>query len=205
MSDSDPGSGRVLYTIGHSNHPLEMFLQLLRENGIETLVDTRSRPHSKYAPHFNKAALAHSVPAAGIRYEFLGRELGGRPGGAEFYDADGHVLYGRVAESAWFLDGIARLEQEADRSRAAIFCSEENPSECHRRLLVGRVLTERGNAVRHIRADGRVQPEEELRAEDAERKHAHGQQALFDEEEVAEWRSIRSVLPGRPPRSSSGF
>lgn len=190
MSD-DMEKGTV-FTIGHSNHPPERFTGLLEEHYIEVVVDTRSRPYSRYAPHFNKRELQAALAERDIKYLFLGRELGGRPGGGEFYDGEGRVDYAKVAESQAFLEGISRLERGVADHRVALLCSEEDPAGCHRRLLVGRVLGERGVAVQHIRSDGRVQAEEEL---------ADGQQTLFQE---AEWKSIRSVSPRRPPRSSSG-
>ena len=193
--------GRLhIFTIGHSNHSLETFVDLLQQNGIEVLVDTRSQPYSKYASHFNKEALKLALPKVGIKYAFFGKELGGRPDGEAFYDEEGHVLYGNVAEAPFFLEGIERLEKGAAKYRVAIFCSEENPSVCHRRLLVTRVLQQRGDSVCHIRGDGRLQTEEELQAEDAARDG--GQQSLFETEEVVVWRSILSVLPKKQPLSS---
>ena len=96
----------TLYAVGHSNHTLEQFLDLVRSAGVEALVDVRSHPHSRFAPQFNREHLAIAVGAADIKYVFLGRELGGRPDGDEYYDDEGHVLYGRVARSALFGDGI---------------------------------------------------------------------------------------------------
>ena len=192
-----------IYTVGHSNHAAETFLQLLRDNAVDTLVDTRSRPYSKFVPHFNPDEMKFAVTQAGIRYVFLGKELGGRPDGTEFYDAEGHVLYNRVAESEGFLGAVAKLERAVVSRRVALCCAEENPSDCHRRLLVGRVLSERGMNVLHIRGDGRIEPESELQAlEEAAR---NGQQALFEEEEVAVWRSTRSVLPKKPQNNSSDY
>ena len=192
-----------IYTVGHSNHAAETFLRLLRDNAVDTLVDTRSRPYSKFVPHFNPDEMKAAITQAGIRYVFLGKELGGRPDGAAFYDAEGHVLYNKVAESEGFLGAVAKLERAVVSRRVALCCAEENPSDCHRRLLVGRVLSERGMNVLHIRGDGRIEPESELQAiEEAAR---NGQQALFDEEEVAVWRSIRSVLPKKPQSSSSDY
>jgi uncharacterized protein (DUF488 family) len=104
-----------------------------------------------------------------------GRELGGRPEGDEFYDAEDRVLYERVAASPRFLEGIDRLEQAAKRSRIAILCSEEDPTDCHRRLLIGRVLAARGIDLHHVRGDGRVEREADLRQRHPE------QVPLFDE------------------------
>jgi len=193
----------TILTIGHSNHPIEKLLDLLQANAVEALVDTRSQPYSKYTAHFNREALQSAMAATGMKYLYLGRELGGRPEGAEFYDADGRVLYSKIAESELFREGIARVLAGSERYRVALLCAEEDPRDCHRRLLIGRVLGERGAIIQHIRADGRLQPEEELRAElDAEHPE-RAQLALFDAPEVDEWKSTRSVLPRKMPENSS--
>jgi uncharacterized protein (DUF488 family) len=202
VSDRAGDAQRCLYTIGHSNHPLDSFLGLLDAHTIQVLVDVRSQPYSKYTPHFASRQLKAAVTAREILYLYLGKELGGRPDGAEFYDADGYVRYDFVAESPLFLEGITRLEQGIQRYRVAAMCAEEDPAGCHRRLLIGRVLATRGTTVLHIRADGSVQREEEFGATDALR-HAGGQLTLFPDEEVREWKSTRSVLRKEPPRTSS--
>lgn len=198
-------AGRVVFTVGHSNHALETFLGLLLQHNIEVLVDTRSRPSSRFVPHFNCDALRPAIEQSGARFVFLGQELGGRPDGAEFYDAEGHVRYDKVAETAEFLNGVAKVERGASQHRIALMCSEENPAICHRRLLVGRVLGERGTQVVHIRGDGRLQTEAELTAEEAASEADDGgQQSLFeDEEEPEAWRSIQSVSRKKRPGSSS--
>lgn len=192
-----------LFSIGHSNHPLETFLYLLRQHRIEVLVDARSHPRSRFAPHFNKASLERAVVGAGIEYVYLGNELGGRPKGEEFYDAGGYVLYRRLAESPLFLDGIKRLESIVADHRAALMCAEENPSGCHRRLLVGRVLAKRGVRLEHIRGDGRIQTEAELDTEEKDRR-LKGQTALFDDAcDDRPWRSIQPLSQrGRRQTSS---
>lgn len=191
--------GRAIFTIGHSNHSLEKFLGLLEKQEIDVLVDVRSHPASRYAPHFNKDEIKKAAKGRGVKYLFLGRELGGRPEGDEFYDKDGRVDYGRVAQSDTFREGVRRLNDGAERFRVALMCSEENPAGCHRELLVGRVLREEGVEVRHIRGTGSIQSEED---------HAEDQLALFQgKQERKEWKSvkpIRSASPGRLPRSSSG-
>jgi uncharacterized protein (DUF488 family) len=185
----------TVMTVGHSNHPLERFLALLRSQGVEVVVDVRSHPYSRFATQFNREALLASLTDEGIKYVFLGRELGGRPEGDGLYDDDGHVLYGRVAQSELFQAGIARLENGLSRYRLALMCSEEDPTDCHRRLLVTRVLNDRGVEVVHVRGDGRVQHECDL--------HDGAQGDIFNGFEETAWRSTRSVSPGRAPASSS--
>ena len=120
------------------------------------------------------------------------------------YDSAGHVLYGQVAESDLFREGIERLQRGSRGHRVAMMCSEENPADCHRHLLVARVLTERGTAVTHIRGDGRMEA-----YEDVERQRTGNsrekQSLLFPELVEDAWRSIRSVSPKSRPRSSSDF
>jgi uncharacterized protein (DUF488 family) len=184
-----------VFTIGHSNHSAKRFVDLLKGHGVEVLVDTRSRPYSRHAPHFNTREIERTLSSHGIGYLFLGRELGGRPEGEEFYDTEGRVNYALVEGSRPFLDGIHRLEEEIRAHKVVLLCSEEDPAGCHRRLLVGQALSERGISIRHIRGDGSTQTEGEA---------AGGQPALFPAVEVSERKSIRSVLRERRRPGSSG-
>jgi uncharacterized protein (DUF488 family) len=185
----------LVFTIGHSNHSAEKFVHLLKRYAIEIVVDTRSHPYSRHAPRFNSSALEVALAKDGIGYLFLGGELGGRPEGREFYDAKGRVDYALVGCSRPFLDGISRLEQEVRARTVALLCSEEDPARCHRRLLVGRALEERGIPLRHIRGDGSIHIEGEMDG---------GQPVLFPETEVSPRKSIRSVSRKRRRPSSSG-
>jgi uncharacterized protein (DUF488 family) len=184
-----------VFTIGHSNHSAEKFADLLRRHGIEVLADTRSRPYSRHAPHFNAPSLEEILSKDGIGYLFLGGELGGRPEEEIFYDTEGRVDYALVGRSQPFLDGISRLEQEIRSRAVAVLCSEEDPTQCHRRLLVGWALEERGFVLRHIRGDGSIHIEGEMDG---------GQPVLFPETEVSPRKSIRSVSRKSRPPSSSG-
>jgi uncharacterized protein (DUF488 family) len=198
--EANSSSAPRVFTVGHSNHTVEHFLGLLQSQAIEVVVDTRSQPHSKYAVQFDYDALKAALEAVGIRYLYLGRELGGRPEGGEFYDEAGHVLYDRVAATNLFQEGLSRLERGIREYTVALVCAEENPAECHRRLLIGRVLLERGVRVEHIRGEGRVQTEEEVAAEADPNRD---QLSLFEKVEAEPWKSIPSVLRKKRPASSS--
>jgi uncharacterized protein (DUF488 family) len=192
----------TFFTFGHSNHAIDRWMGLLRDHAIEVAVDTRSSPYSKYAPQFDKALMQRSLESAGVRYLFLGAELGGRPANPDYYDAAGHVLYGRLRDDAKFQAAIARLETGIERFRVALICGEEDPAHCHRRLLIGRVLTERGHTMLHIRGDGRVEPDDTVAAE-AGKPLVNEQPALFAELDEDQWRSTASVLPRKAPANSS--
>jgi uncharacterized protein (DUF488 family) len=181
-------STTCVWSIGHSNHDMPRFLELLRGVGVEVVADVRSQPYSRFSPQFNRREFKEALAEAGFAYAFLGDELGGRPPEPDLYDADGHVLYGEVAESERFRSGLDRLLSGAGRFHVAMLCSEEDPTNCHRRLLVTRVLAGQGIAVVHIRGDGSAETESELDA----RLRQHSQSALFGEE-LSPWRSTRSV------------
>jgi uncharacterized protein (DUF488 family) len=186
MENTSNSSLRVL-TIGHSNHQVEHFLDLLKSHCVQVVADTRSYPYSEYATHFDQKPLKAALEANGIRYVFLGRELGGQPDGDEFYDDQGHVLYDRVAETELFQEGVSRLEKGIREYKVAMLCAEENPAACHRRLLIERVLLTRGIQVEHIRGDGRIQTEADVAAETSPNKD---QLALFEKVEAEPWKSI---------------
>lgn len=193
----------VIYTIGHSNVATEHLVQVLVDAGIDVLVDVRSSPFSRYAPQFNEPELRSAAKAAGIGYVPMGANLGGRPADPALYDAEGHVDYERVAQQPFFRRGIARLLDGIKTHRVAILCSEENPTDCHRRLLVGRVLDGHGVGVVHLRGDGRLQPETEgfgIEPDDPAKQLDMGMAPPSKEKP---WRSIRSVSrSGRPLTSS---
>jgi uncharacterized protein (DUF488 family) len=144
-----------ILTIGHSRHPLERFLALLKTAHVTALADVRSAPVSRFSPHFNKAALAASLAGQGIDYLFLGQDLGGRPEREEMY-TQGRADYAKMAASPDFHAGLARLTEAAERNQVAVMCSEADPLDCHRCLLVGRALAEAGIEVGHILASGEI-------------------------------------------------
>lgn len=158
---------REILTIGHSNHPIERFLELLRRNGVTAVADVRSSPFSRYNPQFGKEELQQALKEVGIAYIFLGKELGGRSPDKACYE-DGRVQYDRVARTATFREGIERVRKGAGEYRIALMCAEKEPLECHRTLLVARALDKAGERVGHIHADGHVEP------------HAQAMQRLLD-------------------------
>lgn len=148
-----------VYTIGHSTHSAEAFLALLRQHGVEALADVRSSPFSRFNPQFNRESLEQSLKANGIRYVFLGKELGARSEDRSCY-TDGRVQYGRLAQTPLFQSGLDRVLQGAARYRVALMCAEKEPLECHRTLLVAKALVARGQPVLHIHADGHLETHE---------------------------------------------
>jgi uncharacterized protein (DUF488 family) len=142
----------TVFTIGHSTHSYEHFLSLLRAAGITAVADVRTTPFSRHFPQFNEATLRTELKLDGISYVFLGRELGGRPSGRGFY-CDGVADYEKMAKSETFASGINRVIEGAKKFRVALMCSEHDPLDCHRCLLVGRALSREGVKLVHILGD----------------------------------------------------
>jgi uncharacterized protein (DUF488 family) len=146
---------RTILTIGHSRHSWERFTTLLDGAGVEAIADIRSAPRSRFSPQFNKDAMREALAARNIEYIFLGRELGGRPQSPALY-TDGVADYDKMAASPEFRLGLERLIAAAARRSVAAMCSEADPLDCHRCLLVGRALAGQGADVRHILSSGKV-------------------------------------------------
>src|SRR6185312_2217550 len=96
----------TIWTVGHSNHDLETFLALLQRHQVAYVVDVRSYPYSRFAPHFNRECLQAAIEGQAVNYLFLGLALGGRPQRADQLDAAGHALYDRMAVEPAFLEAI---------------------------------------------------------------------------------------------------
>jgi uncharacterized protein (DUF488 family) len=140
----------TIYTVGHSNITVEWFVDLLRFQVIQMLVDTRSQPYSRYVPQFNRESLKTSLQYAGIAYLYLGDKLGGRPRNARYYRPEGTVDYDQLAEAPFYREGIERLKREAKGRCLAIMCSEADYRNCHRHNLITRSLVNEGVEVHHI-------------------------------------------------------
>ena len=161
-----PDAEGTIYSVGHSNHSLAHFLALPAKWRIEVLVDVRSRPYSRYCPHFCRDALAAAVRSAGLQYLHLGDQLGGMPDDDRFRDQRGKIDYRRVAADPRFVRGLDRLIAGATRHRTAMMCAEEDPLRCHRYHLITTALRNRGVTVVHIRGDGRLESDDDVAARD---------------------------------------
>jgi uncharacterized protein (DUF488 family) len=150
-------SEQQLFTVGHSNHSIERFMELLRQHRIEVIVDVRSNPASSRNPQFNRESLKASLGEAGIKYLFLGKELGARRSEREAYD--GNVAsYERIAKLPAFKEGLDRVKSGVNTYRVALMCAEKDPIDCHRTLLVCRHLREAlPGRIQHILADGALE------------------------------------------------
>ena len=146
----------TIYTIGHSNAGIEAFIELLRRHEIDLLVDTRSKPYSRYNPHFSREPLKQSLTENGIEYVFMGHELGGKPEDTAYYFQSGKVNYEQLAKAGFYQEGIERLLTLGRDRRVVFMCAEADYKHCHRYWLITRTLIQRGVEVSHILHSGEV-------------------------------------------------
>ena len=153
----------LIYTIGHSNHTIDYFNELLGAHGINCVIDVRSIPASTYNPQFNKESLSNYLKNNNITYLHFGDEFGARHTEKELLDEAGKVDFDKVRKSDKFLAGIERLKGGLSKGfMVALMCSEAEPFDCHRFSLISYYLVRNGFIVRHILKDSTLIENSEL-------------------------------------------
>lgn len=152
-----------LLTIGHSTHPIDVFIGLLKQHGVTAVADVRSHPYSRYFPQYSRDALKEALAQAKIAYVFLGKELGARSENPACY-RQGKAQYELLAKEPQFAIGLDRLRTGMNRFKIALMCAEKDPLYCHRAVLVARKVHESGVPVEHIYADGSIKGHSEMEA-----------------------------------------
>jgi uncharacterized protein (DUF488 family) len=149
-----------VYTVGHSTHSTEKFVELLQRHSITAIADVRSKPYSRMNSQFNRETLRDTLRAVGIAYVFLGKELGARSDDRSCY-CDGRVQYDRLSQTDEFKSGLQRVQDGVKIHRIALMCAEKDPLHCHRTILVSRHLIRGGLNVQHILANGNLEAHED--------------------------------------------
>lgn len=153
-----------MFSIGYATKPMEMYIQQLRHYGVDVVADVRSVPYSKVFHDYHQEALQRTLRKAGLRYVYLGLELGPRSKDPAHYNDEGQVQFDRVMDSALFQSGIARLQTGISKGfTIALTCAEKDPAICHRSLLIGWALRHRYDVeLKHILHEGQLESQGEL-------------------------------------------
>lgn len=140
----------TIYSIGHGNKTLEKFIEELHSYNIEYLFDVRSKPYSKFNPHFNRELLEAELTHNNVTYIYAGDYLGGLPSDISCY-VKGKVDYEKVKEKDFFKEGINTIvEANLEKVVIALMCSESKPETCHRSKLIGQELLKHNISINHI-------------------------------------------------------
>ena len=147
----------TLYTVGHGTCQIGELMALLKEAGVDTLVDVRAQPRSRHNPQFNDDALRLACENAGIVYHWAGKQLGGmrapRPDSPHLALDEGLRGFADHMDTDAFQRGAAQLQNLAARGVCAMLCAERDPAQCHRSLIAD-YLTLQGARVMHLIAPG---------------------------------------------------
>lgn len=151
----------TVYTIGHSTHPIEEFIEMLEANGVKQLVDIRTVPGSRHNPQYGQKALEKSMEEAGIRYVYL-KSLGGlRPKVKNSVNMgwrnESFRNYADYMQTDEFKEGVEELIRLAKKKTTVIMCAEAVPWRCHR-SLVGDALLVRDVKVLDIMSKTKTTP-----------------------------------------------
>ena len=156
----------IIYTIGHSTHQLNYFLELLREYGVTCIVDVRSVPASGYNPQYNQDTFKNFLKNNKITYLHFGEEFGARQTDPDLLDNDGKLDFDKVRKTWLFKNGLERIWQGVEKGfTIAIMCSESEPLDCHRFSMVSLGLEKDGFEVKHILKDKSIKSNAELEKE----------------------------------------
>lgn len=197
---------KTIFTIGHSNLDIINFINLLLANKIELVIDVRSAPFSKMYPHFNRDSIESSLKHNLIKYLYFGDSIGGRSKNTGDY-LKGRILYRKLAEKPEYISSIKKVIEIATKHRIVLMCSEKEPLECHRTLLVSRSIEMFEVKVLHIHGSGKIESQNEtlqrllgiwkldapdLFGEDADRldqalTNQQNKFAYFDENMINKW------------------
>lgn len=150
-----------LFTIGYSGLNADGFVKLLLANNVNVVCDVRSTPYSTYKPEFSRGTFRAFLNKSGIKYAFLGDQLGARPSDRSCYEG-GQATYERISASQPFKEGLGRIRSGVKQLNLALVCSERDPIECHRAVLVCRNLPDLREVISHIHTDGSVEAQEQF-------------------------------------------
>lgn len=144
----------IIYTVGHSTHPIDVFLDLLKAYSINCLIDVRSIAASSYNPQYNKELLADFLKENSVRYMHFSEEFGARHSDPDLLDDDGKVNFELVRKSWNFKSGVEQLWLGVEKGYIiALMCSESEPFDCHRFSMISFALEKDGFIVQHILKD----------------------------------------------------
>ncbi len=177
----------LLYTIGHSRYEFESFSNLLNKYEINYLLDVRSTPYSKYAETYNKEQLSSLLSKMGIKYSFMGKFFGARPENIELYNEEGYLDFEKTSHSDLFIKGMENVKLGLKRgNNIVLMCTEKDPIDCHRAIMVARAFSLEEIEVKHILLNGKLQTQQDLDERLLERYFPdRAQLSLFNNKDIS--------------------
>lgn len=152
-----------LYTIGHTHHTINRFLELLDKYKVDYLMDVRSVPYSRYAEQFNREALKNIMDKTSVKYVFMGNYFGARQQNTDLYNKAGYLDFEKVRNYQPFVMRVDNIILGLEKgNNIALMCTEKHPIDCHRAILIARAFELKGISIKHILEDGSCLTQYEL-------------------------------------------
>ena len=144
-----------IFVVGHSNYQFEKLVEMLKEHNINTVVDMRETPYSKYNTQYNKELLEITLKESGFIYIYMGHEFGAKRQSRESYTNKVYADFEKVKEEEIFIKGIERIKIGINKGyKIALLGAMQDQIRCHRSILIGRVLDKQRVDVKYILHEG---------------------------------------------------
>lgn len=172
-----------IYTIGYSCYKIDDFIKILKKYNINSLIDVRSNPSSKFFVDYNKENLEYVLNKHNIIYRNYKAEFGARQKDIKYY-TDGYLDFDKFTKSKVFLEGIRKIEAGIKLNYTFVFmCAEKDPSTCHRNIMVAKEFYKLGYNVKNILEDGSYEIQKSIEKRLVEKYFPNRKQlSLFSEE-----------------------
>ena len=152
-----------IFAIGHSNYPYDKLINMIKKYDINCVVDIRETPYSKYNIQYNKEAFNESLRNSGFLYIYMGKEFGAKRTNKDVYTQEGYADFEKVAKEDIFLNGIERLKKGCQMGyRIVLLGAMQEPIRCHRSIMLGKYLNEKGFDVKYIMHEGNLAYQEDI-------------------------------------------
>lgn len=193
----------MLFTIGHTNHSQERFLELLQASEITYLLDVRSTPFSRFVKQFNKDVLSEYLRKNDVNYAHMGKFFGARLADKSLYTEQGYLDFEKVRASQTFKRGMENVMLGLNKGyNVALMCTEKDPFDCHRAIMVARGFELNGVNASHILSDGTIITQAKLNSRLLD-KYVPDRSSLPEGEALAFAYRQRNVDIGYKPKSLS--
>ena len=146
-----------IFAIGHSNYPYDKLIEMIKKYGIDCVVDIRETPYSKYNTQYNREVLRENLKSSGFTYVYMGHEFGAKRQTKESYNDDGYADFEKVIKEESFLKGIERITKGLQMGyKIVLLGAMQEPIRCHRSIMLGKYLNEKGFDVKYIMHEGNI-------------------------------------------------
>lgn len=146
-----------IFAIGHSNYPYDKLIEMIKKYGIDCVVDIRETPYSKYNTQYNREVLRENLKSSGFTYVYMGHEFGAKRQTKESYNDEGYADFEKVIKEELFLKGIERITKGLQMGyKIVLLGAMQEPIRCHRSIMLGKYLNEKGFDVKYIMHEGNI-------------------------------------------------